>query len=127
MVAEDTRLLLGSHIGLLHLLSEEEDLFASFGVVDLLYLLERLAVRRRALVVRPRARHRGGEGAVERQRVVERVHRRRHHAHHRADARRVARAGPRGPLAGRLGLLLELLRPVRRGRGLLGPRPVRTC
>jgi len=44
MIAEDTRLLLGSHIGLLYLLSEEEDLFASFSVVDLLYLLERLAI-----------------------------------------------------------------------------------
>ena len=44
MMEEDTRLLLGSHIGLLHLLSEEENLFASFGVVDLLYLLERLVI-----------------------------------------------------------------------------------
>lgn len=42
--AEDTWLLLGSNVGLLHLLSEEEDLFPSFGVIDLLDLLERFVI-----------------------------------------------------------------------------------
>ena len=38
------RVLLGSHIGLLNLLSEEEDLLSSFGVVNLLDFLERLVI-----------------------------------------------------------------------------------
>ena len=37
-------MLLGSHVSLLHLLSEEEDLLPSFGVIDLLDLLERLII-----------------------------------------------------------------------------------